>query len=196
MQDPHLVDIPDVLESERLRIRRPEAGDGAIVHEAIVETLDQLRGFGGALPWALEEPRIETSEIFCRKACAAWFSRTAFPMLLFLKDDNMFVGCSGLHNIEWSVPRFEIGYWCRKSQQHRGLITEAVNTITAMAFSQLAARRVQSLPDEENGPSRRVCERAGYQLEGIVRNYRAAPNGEMRNTCIYATVRWPHQQEQ
>jgi RimJ/RimL family protein N-acetyltransferase len=189
MPDPLLLNIPNVFESERLRIRRPEAGDGHIVHEAIVETLDQLRGYGGSLPWALEEPRVESSELFCRKACAAWFSRTAFPMLLFLKEDNTFVGCSGLHNVEWSVPKLEIGYWCRKSQQRRGLITEAVTTITAMAFSLLGARRVQSRPDEENMPSRQVAERAGYQLEGIIRNDRTGPNDELRNTCIYATVR-------
>ncbi len=37
-----------------------------------------------------------------------------------------------------------------------------------------------------NRAGRAVCERAGMVLEGILRNDRLAPNGELRNTCVYA----------
>jgi hypothetical protein len=32
--------------------------------------------------------------------------------VLYLKGTNTFVGGSGLHRMDWSVSRFEIGYWC------------------------------------------------------------------------------------
>ena len=50
-------------------------------------------------------------------------------------------------------------------------------------------RRVQALTDEENRRARRVCERAGFILEGTLRHYRASPEGLLRNACVHAAVR-------
>lgn len=107
-------------------------------------------------------------------------------MLLYLKDGNTYVGGSGLHSIDWTVPKFEIGYWCRKQFQGRGFMTEAVLAITQFAIGTLSAKRIVSLPDARNKPSRAVAERAGYKLEGVMANERIAPDGTLCNTCIYA----------
>ena len=71
--------------------------------------------------------------------------------------------------------------------QGRGLATEAVIAVTEFAQSTLGARRI--LSDAENAGSRRVAERAGYVLEGIQRSNRIAPDGQLRDTCIYAAVK-------
>jgi len=186
MTNPILRDVPGQLESERLLIRCPRPGDGAVHFEAVVETLAELRTWSASLPWSMNEPSIEASEIFCREGALAYAARRDFPMLLFLKEDGRFVGSSGLHRFDWSVPKFEVGYWCRKSRHGQGFVTEAVQAITAFAFSTLGAHRVESFPDEGNTPSRAVCERAGYRLEGTMRNERVDADGRLRNTCIYA----------
>jgi RimJ/RimL family protein N-acetyltransferase len=49
-------------------------------------------------------------------------------------------------------------------------------------------RRVEAHTDEENFRARRVCERAGYLLEGTLRHYRAAADGGLRNTCVFSIV--------
>lgn len=58
----------------------------------------------------------------------------------------------------------------------------------AFAFDKLGARRVEAFPDDLNIASCRVCEKAGFQLEGVMRNARADPDGQLRNTRIYARV--------
>lgn len=107
-------------------------------------------------------------------------------MLLFSKADDVYIGGSGLHSFDWSVPKCEIGYWLRSGYTKQGLAAEAVGAITAFAFSNLGMRRVEALPDDENLASCKVCERAGYSLEGVLRNDRAEPNGRLRNTRVYA----------
>jgi len=186
MDDPLLLDIPVALESARLHLRCPRPGDGSIVQPGVAETISQLRRFPASLPWALAEPTVERSEAFCRDAQARYLGRTALPMLIFLKEGNTYVGSIGLHDIEWSIPKFEIGYWCRTSMQGKGLALEAVRRLSEFALHELKARRVEALPDEENHESRRLCERAGYVLEGIRRNDRVAPDGVLRSTCIFA----------
>lgn len=186
---PILLDFPDTLETERLILRAPRPGDGQAVFEAVAETLDDQRRWPASLPWALAEPAPAASEAFCRQGAAAWFARTDLPMLVFLKEGNAFVGGSGLHRLDWKVPKCEVGYWVRKSMQGRGLATEAVMAVTEFALSALGARRVEILSDAKNIASRRVAERAGYGLEGIQRNERIAPDGQLRDTCIYAVTK-------
>lgn len=182
---PVLRDFPDHYETERLVVRSPRPGDGEAVFQGVVETLLDLRDWPASLPWALSEPSVEVSEVFCREGHSAFLARRDLPMLLFLKDGNVFVGATGLHHLDWAVPKCEVGYWCRKQFQGRGLVTEAVRGITLFAFSVLGAHRVSSFTDSENVQSRRVLERAEFSLEGVMRNDHKLPDGVLRSTCVY-----------
>jgi RimJ/RimL family protein N-acetyltransferase len=182
-------DIPTRLESERLIIRCPAPGDGAAVHAGVVDSLDALRQFPASLPWAMFEPSVEESEKYCREGQAKYLMRTEMPMLLFLKDGDIYVGGSGLHAFDWTVPKCETGYWIRTAYRGRGLALEAAMAITTFALDTLGMRRVEALPDDDNVASSRVCERAGYELEGVMRSDRAEPDGTLRNTRIYAITR-------
>ena len=176
-------------ESERLLIRSPRAGDGPRVHAGVVASLAALRAFPASLPWALAEPSVETSEAFCCGAQQAWGLGTAYPMLLLRRHDGTHVGNSGVHAVDWNVPKCEIGYWIRSDQTGHGYATEAVRAISEWAFEHLAMRRIEARPDAENHASCRVLERAGYALEGTMRHERATVDGRMRDTRLYACVR-------
>jgi len=105
------------------------------------------------------------------------------------KATGKIVGATGLHRTVWTTPKTEIGYWARASSGRKGLITEAVMALTDYAVSHIGAVRVEIITDEENLPSRRVAERCQFTLEGILRNERRAPDGSLRNACIYARIR-------
>ncbi len=98
------------------------------------------------------------------------------------------VGSSGLHRINWDIPKFEIGYWCRKRFQGQGYITESTAAITKFAFETLGAKRVEIRCDPKNIRSRRIPERLGFELEGILRNDQLSPSGELRDTMIFAKI--------
>jgi RimJ/RimL family protein N-acetyltransferase len=93
-----------------------------------------------------------------------------------------------LHRIEWSVPKFEIGYWVRTSFTGQGYATEAVRGITAFAFEALGARRVEIRCAPENHPSARVAERAGFPLEGELRNAEVDAQGKPRNVLVFSMI--------
>lgn len=184
--NPILLDFPDEITTKRLIIRCPRAGDGLAMHEAKTESIRQLRQFPASLPWAMHEPTADDAEIFCRQSHADFMSRSNLNMLVFLKETGQFVGASGLHRIDWEIPKFEIGYWCRTSLHGHGLITEAVSALSQFAFEHLKAKRLEIIADDLNTASWRVAEKAGFELEGILKNERSAPDGTLRNTRIYA----------
>jgi len=186
--NPILVDLPTSIETERLLMRPPRAGDGATLHFAIVESLWELRRFLASLPWVATEQTIESAELYCRNAQANFIARKDLPFLLFEKSSGELVGASGLHRTEWTTPKTEIGYWCRVSRAGKGFISEAVEALVAYAFDHLHAQRIEIVTDEENVASRRVAERCRFELEGTLHHERRAPDGMLRNTCIYARL--------
>lgn len=185
--NPILIDIPDQFETERLLLRVPRPGDGVAINEAVLESLDNLRAW---MSWAQGEQTVDSSEEALRQAMINFISREAMRLSLYRKSDGLLVGSSGLHNIEWSVPRFEIGYWVRDSLQGQGYITEAVNGITDFTFDTLNAERIEIRCDALNERSAAVARRAGYTLEGCLRcDSRSADGSTLRDTLLFALIR-------
>lgn len=81
----------------------------------------------------------------------------------------------------------ELGYVLVASARGRGVATRAVRLLTEWSFAELGMQRVQALVHPENPASARVLERAGFRREGLLRSYRAAPDGR-EDRIIYAIL--------
>jgi ribosomal-protein-serine acetyltransferase len=187
--DPLLIDLPAQVLTQRLLLRFPRSGDGPMLNAALVESIDELQPW---MVWARTVPPLAESEAYCRRMVAKVALREDLPMFIFERaadgGEGRLVGATGLHRIDWDVPRFEVGYWRRTGCGGQGFIAEAVGGLVAMAFESLGARRVEIRCDDNNAASRRVAERNGFTLEGILRNDSLTPAGEIRSTCVYARL--------
>ena len=186
MTEPILLNLPSYIETPRLTLRPPRTGDGPELHEALTESLAELRQFLASLPWVAAEQTLESAETFCRNGEANFIARRDLPFFVLEKKTGTLVASVGLHRTVWQTPRTEVGYWCRTSATRNGYVTEAVTALTEYAFQHIKAARVELITDEENVASRRVAERSGFVLEGVLRNERRAPDASLRNTCVYA----------
>lgn len=193
--NPILRDFPDYIETGRLLIRAPRPGDGRALYDAVMQSLDELKPW---MPWAHQPITLEAEEGIARRMHAEFLTRENLPLFVFLKDSPVLIGGSGLHRFDWSVPRFEIGYWLRTGYTGKGYMTEAVAGITHFAFETLFAERVEIRMDDRNARSYRIAERLHFQLEGILRNEARGVAGELRNTRVYSLIRdeWLSRQEQ
>ena len=82
----------------------------------------------------------------------------------------------------------EIGYWLGRPFWGRGIMTEAVGRICREAFSTFDLVRIYAEPYAENFGSRQVLEKAGFRLEGILRQ-RVCKQGRLLDSCVYALLR-------
>jgi RimJ/RimL family protein N-acetyltransferase len=182
-----LEDVPERIDTERLILRMARGDDAAAVNAAVCESLADLRVH---MPWAQTAPSLAQSNADCRRMQGKFLLREDLAMFMFERradgSEGEFIGGTGLHRIDWTVRRFEIGYWCRTTQQGRGYVTEAVRALTPFAFDSLKARRVEVRMDDSNVRSWKVAERAGFLLEGTLRSDSLSPLGEPRDTRIYA----------
>ncbi len=181
-----MLDFPESFESDRLTIRAPRPGDGAELNAAVQETFGDLKAW---MPWAQQMPTLEESETHVRRAQCDFLAREDLTLLLFLRGTNTLVGGSGLHRINWDIPKFEIGYWCRKRFQGQGYIRESTEAIARFALETLGAKRVEIRCDSKNVRSQRIPDRLGFTLEGTLRNDSLSPSGELRDTLVFAKVK-------
>jgi RimJ/RimL family protein N-acetyltransferase len=181
---PILLEIPERFESERLMIRVPKPGDGAILQEAYLESYPRLNPW---FPWAQSESSMEDREEFVRQQYARFVKREDMMLMLFLKSEHKLIGCSGLHVKNWDVPSFEIGYWVRTGHEGQGYIIEAVNRITEFGFMEMKANRIFIRCDIANLRSQSVANRAGFLYEGTFRNFeRRHDIGELTDMVFFA----------
>lgn len=82
----------------------------------------------------------------------------------------------------------ELGYWLAEEYWGSGVMTEAVRRITAEAFPRFDLLRIFAEPYAENKGSRRVLEKAGFTLEGVMRQG-LQKNGRVMDYCMYALLR-------
>ena len=190
MKPPILMDFPESFETERLLIRSPLPGDGQELHTAVRESLGELTPW---MVWPKEHRTVDDSEASARRARVAFLGRTELRLHLYLRGTDTLVGSSGLQGIDWEVPKFEIGYWCRTKFTGRGYIIEAVLGITEFAFDVLGAKRIEIRCDSRNLASVRVAERASFKLEGELRNNEVSTDRAPRDTLIYAMIPDEHE---
>jgi ribosomal-protein-alanine N-acetyltransferase len=87
----------------------------------------------------------------------------------------------------------DFGYFLARKYWGKGLATEASRAVVSWLMAQPEIVRVWATVDAENTRSRRVLERVGLTLEGVLRMATVRPNlgGAPRDTAIYPVTRSP-----
>lgn len=182
--NPILLEFPSEFTTERLLIRMPLPGDGKAVYDAITASIPELK------PWmifAQKEPSEQEIEANIRQAHVDFLSRKDLRLHVFLKESGEFIASTGLHRIDWDIPKFEIGYWIDSRYSGKGYMTEAVQALTHFAIHELNAKRIEIRCDSQNMKSRAIPERLGFTLEGILKNNgKSVVNDQLVDTCIFA----------
>lgn len=179
---PILLDLPVSFETERLVIRPACSGDGPLVHQAVQQSLSDLKPW---LPWATSDYSLDSAESSMRCFEADYVLRHAFHHLIF--HGEQFVGMVGISLINWDIPSANIGYWCCSLMRRHGFMREAVMAATQFSFEKLGILRLRIICDHENIASHKVAEGAHYTLELKTRGLLKKPGtADLRMCHLYS----------
>lgn len=144
--------------------------------------------FPASLPWVLGEQNEVSTRFYIQNALETTGQKEDFPLVFISKGDASIAGCGGVHRPNFKIGKFEIGFWGNVSHSGKGYITEAVQWIVRHLSHAYSSHRIEALIDDRNLPAIAVCERSGFELEGILRNERMDPDGKLRHTRVYSVV--------
>jgi RimJ/RimL family protein N-acetyltransferase len=109
---------------------------------------------------------------------AAWWIADVLPrqaagqehVFAMRVEDGEIAGVVGLADVQGPGGSAELGYWVGVPYWGRGYATAGCVMAVDFAFGWLSLAEVNAFPLRENGASRRVLEKAGFRLEGIIPN--------------------------
>ena len=113
---------------------------------------------------------IRTQRALVENALAEHEAGRTVPLAII--DAGRLVGRINLSGIRrGGLQSGAVGYWVAADSNGRGLATEAVAEVVALAFGELNLHRVQAETLPENAASQRVLERNGFTRYGTVPEY-------------------------
>ncbi len=180
---PKLPHVPDLITTDRLELRAPTIEHVEALAHAVRASLPELKAW---MPWATDDYSQAGADESVRAAVVSFATKQDLRYHLFERRSGQLIGSTGLHRINWSLPRFEIGYWLVSSETGKGYATEAVRALTRLAFEQLGAKRLEARCDDLNAASAAVAVRCGFQLDGILANFTRGTDGSLRAERIYS----------
>lgn len=176
---------PCIIKSKRLVIRPHRDDDAHILNQAI---LDSYEGLHQWMDWASSPQTMQQTKDYIEYSKICWTQEnpSELPLLILDSQEKNIIGSSGFNEINWVIPRFEIGYWGNIHFSGRGLITEATHLLTEYAFKTWNAKRIAIRCDIENEKSCAIPKRLGYALEACLKNERIQPgNNKVSDTLIF-----------
>ena len=108
--------------------------------------------------------------------------------LTYLDFDNNIMGFGGIINIDWVVGKGETYTFINPRLHGKGLGTKVNRLLIKYAFDVLKLNKLCSHIDSSNIASRRVREKLGFKLEGIIRDEKIE-NGQLIDRYYYGLLR-------
>jgi RimJ/RimL family protein N-acetyltransferase len=101
--------------------------------------------------------------------------------------DGRFLGFAAIVRLDLEARQGEVGYMLAPAARGRGAAAAAVRLVTGWGLGRLRLERLELRIDDENQASKRVAERAGYRLEGVLRSL-AFKEGLRTDTGVWSRL--------
>jgi RimJ/RimL family protein N-acetyltransferase len=158
---------PEIVEHGPIELRRHAADERTALVDAVNRSLDELRPW---MPWAQTAATDGSIGDFLERSRQAWDEGLEFGYTIGTGDRSagrgIVIGACGLH-FRSDPGVAEIGYWVSSDRTGAGVATAAARALTQVALGLSEVNRIEIHCDADNGASRAVAAKAGYQLDRI-----------------------------
>nr|WP_228530795.1 MULTISPECIES: GNAT family protein [Myxococcaceae] len=98
------------------------------------------------------------------------------------------LGYVGLHHWRQDARGAEVGYALVPDAWGRGYMRELMPLLVRFGFEEMGLHRLEAQLDPGNTASVRLVERAGFRLEGVLRDKEVGPDGRFLDLAVYALL--------
>jgi ribosomal-protein-serine acetyltransferase len=168
---------------ERTVLRSPSEDDAPALFKAVDAGRAYLRRW---LPWVDATTTAEYTRGFLRGAITGAIEGKS--LILVVEHDGEVCGTAGFNWIDPVNGACEIGYWLREDVQGRGIMTACCRALVRHAFDDLDLNQVRIGVAVENARSRRIPERLGFHLDGVIREAEKLATGRV-DQALYTLLR-------
>lgn len=131
---------------------------------------------------------LEETEIFLKEITGKRESRLYYPFVLEDTSTGMFIGFIDLKNVDWSIPKTEIGCYMDEYFAGKGLATKAMKLFLDYCFQEFRFKKIFLRTHHTNKAAQILAERCGFEVEGIIRRDYKTTSGELVDLIYYGKL--------
>ena len=110
---------------------------------------------------------------------------------LVISDDitKKIIGTILIKNIDWNIPKCELGFFIDQNYEGKGIITKSTSLVIENCFQAMKMNKIFIRAAEDNISSRRVAEKNGFIIEGVLRSDFKTFEGNLIDMIYYGLLR-------
>ena len=115
--------------------------------------------------------------------------RTYFPYVIIDNTKDKIIGYLDLKNIDWSIPKAEMGGYVDEFYAGKGIMAKAFEVFCAYCFETHGFQKLFLRTHQSNTAARRIAEKAGFEVEGTIRRDYKTTSGELVDLIYYGKLK-------
>ena len=115
-------------------------------------------------------------------------AKSYFPYMITDLHTNKFIGLVDVKNIDWNVPKAELGSFIDSRYEGKGIVTKATSLVIDYIVEENRFIKLLCRANKRNKGSIAVIIKNGFELEGTIRRDYKTTKGEIVDLNYYGRV--------
>ncbi|UQD56992.1 GNAT family N-acetyltransferase [Flavobacterium sp. K5-23] len=111
-----------------------------------------------------------------------------FPYVIVDNSNDKVIGFLDLKNIDWNIPKSELGLYIDADYANKGITTKALRLFCEFCFEEYEFKKMFLRTHQNNLAARNVAEKCGFEIEGTIRRDYKTTSGEIVDLIYYGKL--------
>jgi len=111
------------------------------------------------------------------------------PYVIVDDETKDIIGFIDIKNIDWRVPKGELGCYLDARYAGKGIAKKAFNLFIDYCFEELKFNKLFLRTHETNTPARKLAEQCGFEVEGKIRKDHITTAGQIIDLLYYGKIK-------
>jgi RimJ/RimL family protein N-acetyltransferase len=171
---------------DNYKITLLDEGDGDLFFELIDSNRQRLEDFFAGT--VSKTRTLKDTLNYCVEIQNRINAKTYFPYMISDKTTNEFIGLVDVKNIDWNVPKAELGSFIDSRYEGKGIVTKATNLVVDYIVEKHKFIKLLCRANSRNKGSIAVILKNGFELEGTIRKDYRTTKGEIVDLNYYGRI--------
>jgi len=114
--------------------------------------------------------------------------KSYFPFMISDKESKAFIGLVDVKNIDWNIPKAELGFFIDSEFKRKGITSKATALVINYLIKTYHFKKLLCRANSRNLGSISVILKNEFQLEGTIRNDYITSKGEIVDLNYYGRI--------
>ncbi len=168
-------------------VRLLEQNDTEAFFKTVTANKARLEAF---FPVTIENTTtLESTAVFINEMLIKSRVKLNYPFVVIDKQTNNIIGYIHVKNIDWDIPKAELGFFTDEEYAGKGILHQAMTLVIDHFFNELGFEKLYLRTHELNTSARKLAEKCGFVMEGQLRKDHRTTAGELVDLYYYGLLK-------